>query len=168
MIPVLNALALPLTLAAPAAAQAVGPGAERCAPGGGPAMLVVVTGLRDRAGTIRVRSFGGDPATWFDKRRYIERKVVPTPRSGPVRICMPVPRPGHYAVDVRQDANGNGDTDRADGGGASGNPRISLMDILFKRKPAADKVRVTVGQGVTEVPVTMMYLSGGSFRPVGG
>lgn len=158
----LAALLMLLTSAAP---QASGPDAARCAPGGGPAMLVSVNGLRDRGGAVRVRSFGGSPSTYFNKKRALQRTEIPTPASGPVRICMPVPAQGWYAVDVRHDTNGNGDTDRADGGGASGNPQLSLLDVIFGRKPPAEKVRVWVGAGVTPVPVTVMYLRGGSFQP---
>ena len=156
--------ALLMLLSAP---QAIGPDAARCAAGGGPAMLVNVTGLKDRGGTVRVRSFGGSPNNYFNKKRALQRTEIATPASGPVRICMPVPSQGWYAVDVRHDVNGNGDTDRADGGGASGNPPVSLFDILFSRKPPAEKVRVWVGPGVTTVPVTMLYLRGGAFRPAG-
>jgi uncharacterized protein (DUF2141 family) len=157
--------ALLMTLLAPT--QALGPDAARCAAGGGPAMLVNVTGLRDRSGIVRVRSFGGSPSNYFNKKRALQRIYLPTPASGPVRICVPVSAPGWYAVDVRHDTNGNGDTDRADGGGASGNPHVTLFDVLLGRKPAAETVRVWAGPGVTTVPVTMMYLRGGAFRPAG-
>ena len=152
---------LPLAAAPAPAAQT----ADTCGPG--PALLVVVTGLKDRSGAIRVRSFGGSPSTYFNKKTALRRTEIPTPQNGPVRICMPVSAPGWYAVDVRHDTNGNGDTDRADGGGASGNPRVTLLDVLLGRKPPAEQVRVSVGQGVTTVPVTVMYLKGGSFRPIG-
>jgi hypothetical protein len=71
---------------------------------------------------------------------------------------MPVPAAGVYAVDVRHDANNNGDTDKADGAGASGNPKITLFDIIFGRKPPAAQVQVHVGHGTTIVPITVRYL----------
>lgn len=157
--------ALLMMIAAPMPAQALGPDAAKCGPGGGPALLVSVNGLKDRSGAVRVRSFGGSPSTYFNKKRALQRTEIPTPAAGPVRICMPVPAQGWYAVDVRHDVNGNGDTDRADGGGASGNPKVSLIDVLFGRRPPAEDVRVWVGSGVTTVPVTVMYLRGGAFRP---
>lgn len=157
-----------LLLLAAAPVQVVGPNPARCAPGGGPAMLVSVTGLKNRAGTVRVRSFGGSPSTYFDKKRALSRIEVPTPAGGAVQVCVPVAAPGWYAVDVRHDANANSDTDRADGGGASGNPRVTLFDILLGSKPPADKVRVWVGSGTTTVPVTIMYLKGTVLRPWDG
>lgn len=153
-------------LVLPASAQVLGPDAGVCASGSGPAMLVRVQGLKDRGGKIRVRSFGGSPATYFDKKQALRRIELPTPRGGPVDVCVPVAVPGVYAVDVRHDVNGNGDTDRADGGGASGNPKVTLLDILFKRKPPVRQVQVSVGRGVTPVPVQVRYLSGGAMKPV--
>lgn len=150
----------------PVSAGILGPDAGQCASGDGPAMLVRVTGLKNRAGTIRVRSFGGSPATWFDKRHALKRTVVDTPVSGSIDICMPVSGPGTYAVDVRHDINGNGKTDKADGAGASGNPEVSLLDVVFKRKPSPSVVAVRVGAGVTAVPVLMKYVQGGSLKPV--
>ena len=71
-----------------------------------------------------------------------------------------------YAVDVRHDGNANGRTDRQDGGGVSGNPSVSLFDVLFSRRPNPATVQFRVGNGTTLVPVTLMYLQGASFRPV--
>lgn len=153
-------------LAAPASATILGPDAAICARGDGPAILVNVVGFKNRAGTVRARTFGGNPATWFDKKHALKRTLSQVPTSGPVSICMPVPGPGTYAVDVRHDVDGAGKTDRGDGAGASGNPQVSLFDVLFKRKPAADKVAVQVGDGVSTITVTLKYLSGGSLRPV--
>lgn len=142
----------------------LGPHAARCS-GSGPAILVSVVGLKSRTGAIRVRTFGGAPSKWFDKKSWIDRVELPTPAAGPIRICMPVPSAGSYAVDLRHDVNGNGNTDRSDGGGASGNPRVTLLDFVFGRKPSPKVTAITVGRGVTEITITAMYLSGGALRP---
>lgn len=152
--------------AAPAAATILGPDAAACARGDSPAILVNVVGFKNRAGTVRARTFGGSPSTWFDKRYSLKRTLADVPSSGPVAICMPVPGPGTYAVDIRHDVDGTGKTDKSDGAGASGNPQVSLFDVLFKRKPSADKVAVHVGGGVTAITVVLKYLSGGSVKPV--
>lgn len=136
-----------------------------CPPASGPALLVDVAGFRNRQGQVRVRVFGGSPDTWFDKKHWLQRIEVPVPAAGRVTFCLPVPRPGTYAVDVRHDLNGNGDTDRSDGGGASGNPQLGLFDVLFGRKPDPKVTRVQVGSGPVTVPITLMYLQGGKFRP---
>ncbi|HEX8484040.1 DUF2141 domain-containing protein [Sphingomonas sp.] len=135
-----------------------------CPAAGGAAVQVDVAGFKNRAGAVRVRLFGPPVESYFDKKRALVRTEIPVPASGRVAICVPVSRPGLYAIDVRHDANGNGKTDRSDGGGASGNPRLGLLDVLLGRKPDPAKVQVRVGGGVTHVPVTLMYLQGGVFR----
>jgi uncharacterized protein (DUF2141 family) len=153
-------------LAAPAPAQIFGPDAARCAAGNSPAILVMVVGLKNRGGSLRVRTFGGATSTWFDKKGWQTRVELQTPPAGPIRVCMPVAAPGDYAIDLRHDVNGNGDTDRSDGGGGSGDPHVTLLDFIFGRKPSPKVTAVRVGQGVTEITVTAMYLSRGALRPV--
>lgn len=159
-------IGLPLLFAAPAGATVLGPDAAQCSAGNGPAILVNVVGFKNRAGTVRARTFGGSPSTWFDKKYYLKRTLLPVPASGNVQICMPVPKAGTYAVDIRHDINGNGDTDKSDGGGASGNPSISLIDVVFGRKPSPSKTAVQVGEGVTPITIVLKYVSGGGVKPV--
>ncbi|WBO22013.1 DUF2141 domain-containing protein [Sphingomonas abietis] len=147
-------------------AAPVGPFAAACS-AGDTAMLVHVTGFKARTGILRVQSYGGDPDHYFDKGSYLKRIDIRVPQAGAaVDICVPVSAPGRYAVSVRHDLNGSGKTDRSDGGGMSGNPHVSLFDLMFKRKPSPDQVAVEVTHGVRVVPVTLNYLSGGSFGPV--
>jgi uncharacterized protein (DUF2141 family) len=158
-----------ITPCAPAAAIVLGPHAAACEAAGKPAMLVKVMGLKARTGLIRVQTYGGDPAHYFDKGTYIERVEVPTPTAGTVEICMPVPHNGTYAISVRHDVSGHGgSTDLTDGGGMSGNPNISLMDVVFKRRPSPVQVQVRVENGVTPVPIVMNYVRGGGFGPIAG
>jgi uncharacterized protein (DUF2141 family) len=145
-------------------AAPLGPHAAACARGG-PAMLVRVSGFKARTGTLRIQSYD-NPKTFFDKGRYVERVDIAVPAAGPVEVCLPVTRPGTYAVSVRHDANASGKADRSDGGGMSGNPSLSLMDLVFKRKPDASEVAVKVGGGTVPVPVVLNYVQGGSFAPI--
>jgi uncharacterized protein (DUF2141 family) len=135
--------------------------------GHGPAMLVEVEGLKTRTGTIRVQSYGGDPRHYFDKGSYLQRLEVATPPAGPVELCLPVPRPGLYAVSVRHDVNGNRKSELADGGGMSGNPEVSLMDVILKRRPSPEQVQVEV-KGVVAVRIVMNYVHGASVGPITG
>jgi uncharacterized protein (DUF2141 family) len=157
---------LMLAAAMPAGAHAavLGPDAAACN-GGGPAMLIEIQGLKKRAGMIRVQSYGGNPSRYFDKGTYLRRIDVPVPPSGPIDVCLSVPADGVYAVSARHDVNGSGKTDSRDGGGMSGNPRMSLFDVMFKRKPDPQKVQVAV-HGITRVPIVMNYVQGGSFGPI--
>jgi uncharacterized protein (DUF2141 family) len=160
-------LALGALVALPAAGHAsvIGPFASACAAGNA-AMLVHVTGFKARTGVLRVQSYGGDPGHYFDKGTYLKRIEVQVPANGAADVCVPVPGPGRYAISVRHDVNGSGKTDRSDGGGMSGNPHLSLIDLMFKRKPSPDQVAVEVARGVRVVPVVLNYLQGGSFAPV--
>jgi uncharacterized protein (DUF2141 family) len=140
------------------ATDPLGPNPTLCANGSEPSILVKITGLKHRNGTIRVRAFTGDPNTYFNKKHAYRRVQYALPSSGPVEVCVPVGAPGLYAIDVRHDANGNGDTDRSDGVGASGNPKFSLFNVIFGRRPPAQQVQVNVGNGTSVVPVTVRYL----------
>lgn len=153
-------------LAFPASAGVVGPDAGVCTSGTGSAILVRVEGLKDRVGPVRVRTFGGNPDTYFDKKKTLKRVELTPPATGPVEVCMAVPGPGVYAVDIRHDVNRNSDTDKSDGVGASGNPKFSLFSVIFGNRPSADKVAVRVGNGVVPINIQIRYLQGGSFKAV--
>ena len=43
---------------------------------------------------------------------------------------------------------------------------MSMLDLIFKRKPTLDKVSFVVNGSTRVVPVTLNYLQGGSIRPV--
>ncbi|MFZ5705607.1 MAG: DUF2141 domain-containing protein [Pseudomonadota bacterium] len=147
-----------------AGAAVLGPDAAACT-GNAPAILVHVEGLKSRSGMLRVQSYGGNPKHYFDKGSYLRRIDVPVPASGPVDVCVKLPANGAYAVSVRHDVDGSGKTGMEDGGGMSGNPRLSLLDVLFKRKPDPQKVQIEVA-GMTRVSIVMNYVKGGSFGPV--
>jgi uncharacterized protein (DUF2141 family) len=136
-----------------------------CSFNAGPAIFVKVVGLKHRSGTVRIRLFGGNPSTYFDKRYALKRIEFAPPKSGDIEYCMPIPRPGVYVVDVRHDANGSGKTDKADGAGVSGNPDVSLLDVVLKKKPSARKVHIAVGGTVSVTTIIVKYLSGGKFKP---
>lgn len=150
----------------PAGAAVLGPDAAGCASdSAGPAMLVHVEGLKARTGNVRVQVYGGNPGRYFEKGSYLRRVDVKVPASGAVDVCVPVAAAGTYAVSVRHDVDGSGSTGRNDGGGMSGNPRMSLFDVLFKRKPDPRQVQVSV-HGVVQVPIVMNYVQGSSFGPL--
>lgn len=155
--------ALPLGLAAPAAAQ-LGPDAAACRAGGGPtgsAILVNVNGFRERTGNVRVNVYGSDASRFLARGAYVRQVNVPVTGSGPMRICVAVPAAGRYAVAVRHDSDGNGRSGWSDGGGFSRNPSVSLMNL----RPAYENVAFNVGHGVAGVNITLLYRYGLSIRP---
>ncbi len=161
----LGGLMLALAIPAGAGATALGPAASVCDQGEGPAVLVHIEGLKSRTGVLRVQSYGGDPNAYFDKGTYLRRIDLRPPATGPIEVCVPVPAAGVYAIYARHDADGSGNTGMSDGAGMSGNPRMSLMDVLSKRKPEPKVVQVVV-KGVTPIRVVMNYVQGFSFKPL--
>ena len=154
----LAALAL-TALAAPAPAEAqyrqkISNNAAKCAAGAGPAVRVTVTDIRESTGTMRVQSYRGTKEDWLEKGKWIYRMEAPA-KAGSMTFCMPLPRPGAYAIAVRHDVNGNGDTDIfADGGAMSNNPSINIWNL---GKPSYKKTRFDVGPGVESISIRMRY-----------
>ena len=89
---------------------------------------------------------------------------MPVTGSGPMRICVAVPRAGRYAVAVRHDSDGNGRSGWSDGGGFSRNPRLSLTSL----RPRYQNVAFNVGPAVQSVNVVLNYRFGLSVHPVRG
>lgn len=152
--------------ASPATAQAIGPQAAACNRNAA-AVLVHIEGLKARTGVLRVQLYEANPKTFLEKKQHLERIELAVPRSGPLDVCVAVPKPGNYALYVRHDANGSGKSDRSDGGGFSGNPRLSLTDLAFKRKPDLSKTQFAVGNSTREIRVILNYVQGLSFKPLG-
>lgn len=158
------ALIAGLMPATPALAT-VGPHAAVC-DGGERSVTVRVTGFRSRAGRVRVQLYAAVQRTFLERRQYLQRIDLPVSASGHMDVCVPVAAAGRYVVSVRHDANGNGDSDRSDGGGFSGNPDVSLMDMILRRKPNLARVAFTVGEGNVTQTVVLNYLQGSRFEPV--
>ena len=146
-------------LAAPAPAEAqyrqkISNNPAKCAAGAGPAVRVTVTDIRESTGTMRVQSYRGTKEDWLEKGKWIYRMEAPA-KAGSMTFCMPLPRPGTYAIAVRHDVNGNGDTDIfADGGAMSNNPSINIWNL---GKPSYKKTRFDVGPGVESISIRMRY-----------
>ena len=157
---VASALVMP---AGAAQAAAVGPDAAVCNAGNRAALLVNVSGFKNRAGRVRVQLYGSNPKDFLEKGKKLRRIDLPVSAAGTMSICVAVPGPGVYAVGVRHDADGNNKSGWNDGGGFSNNPKISLLSL----KPPHRQVAVTVGQGVKPVSVVLNYRTGLKIGPVG-
>lgn len=150
--------------AQPAPAQAaLGPDAAACRPGANrPAILVNVTGFKNRVGRLRVQIYSGNPADFLAKGKKLRRIDLPVTSSGDMSVCVAVPRAGNYAVAVRHDADANGKSGWSDGGGFSRNPSISLVSL----RPRHSEVVIPVGNGVKTTNVVLNYRRGLSIGPV--
>jgi uncharacterized protein (DUF2141 family) len=158
------ASALAFVAPATAAGAALGPDAASCRDGAGePALLVNVSGFKNRVGRLRVQLYGSNPAHFLAKGKKMRRIDLPVTPDGPMRVCVAVPKAGLYAVAVRHDANNNRNSDWNDGGGFSGNPRISLLAY----KPRYAEVKIPVGNGVKPVDVILNYRQGLKIAPLG-
>lgn len=150
--------------AMPAAAQEIlGPDAAACRAGApGPAALIRIYGFKDRGGTLRVQLYGNNPDDFLAKGKKLKRIEVPVAESGDMNVCIDLPSYGEYAVAVRHDRDGNRKSGWNDGGGFSGNPKISLTNL----KPDYEDASFAARQGVTVVDVVMNYRSGLKIKPV--
>lgn len=126
----------------------------RCSAGSGPAVKVTVKGVKASRGTIRVQTYRGTSSEWLKKGKWLHRVEAPAQR-GTMTFCLPVPAAGTYAVAVRHDLNGNGDTDlREDGGGMSNDPSINIFNL---GKPSYTKTAFPVGDDVKSITINMKY-----------
>lgn len=152
-------------IAAAAGATTLGPHAARC-DGGEASVIVNVTGFRVRSGSVRVQLYAANPRTFLERRAWLQRIDVPMTRSGDMPICVPVGAAGRYAISVRHDANGDGHSDHSDGGGFSGNPDVSILDMALRRKPNLARVGFQVNDAPVRVNVILNYVQGTSFEPI--
>ncbi|MBA3730551.1 MAG: DUF2141 domain-containing protein [Sphingomonas sp.] len=146
---------LALGVAVPSGAAVVGSDAATCA-AGKPSLVVRVSGLKQASGTVKLALYGSDQAGYLKKQGRLRRIKVPVRGSGPLDVCIAVPRPGRYAVAVHHDLNANGDRDRHDGGGYSNNPKVSVANL----KPPFAQTAVAVGRTPTRIDVRLLYVRG--------
>jgi uncharacterized protein (DUF2141 family) len=157
-------------LAQPAAAQAVYGDAAACAPGAsGPAVLAYFDGLKDRKGKIRLELFPDNDKDFLEDDfvltnagKVFKRIEMATPQSGPVAVCMKIPRAGRYTMAMIHDRDGlRKFSFSIDGIGFPGNPKLGWS------KPKAAKAVVNIGPGLTTMHVILNYFRGFGFGPIG-
>ena len=149
-------------MAEPAAAAPIGPDANVCQQGNSPAVLVHVPAFKVRTGKLRVQVYGSNPADFLAKGQWMKRIDLPVVPTGPMNICVALPKSGRVAIAVRHDLDGNGKSGWSDGGGFSGNPDISLTRL----KPDYSKVAIVVGDEVKRIDVYLNYRRGLAIKPV--
>ncbi len=153
----LGAVAVTAAVSTPASAQYRNEIRHSTAPcqGDGPAVWLQVTNVEGSGGTMRFQLYPGTEADWLERGRWLNRIELPA-RAGTMQVCIPVPRPGNYAIAIRHDKNNNGRTDiSSDGGGMSNNPSINIFNL---GKPGIDKTRFSIGREVLPMRIRMRYL----------
>jgi len=168
----LAALALGAAFVVPAVAQAsppLGEDAAACTANNGPAILVNVTGLKDRSGRLKLELY---PATQEDflkddrdlvkEGKFFRRIWVDTPQSGNISICIRPPRAGRYALLFTHDRDGKNKFNFwQDGAGFPSNQKLG------RSRPTLDQAVLDVGNRVTVTTIRAQYLRGLSgFGPI--
>lgn len=146
----------------------LGVAAGRCrTPETGPAFLVNVDGLKDRAGRLKLELYPANDADFLADDNVLvsagkpfARVEAPIAPDGPVELCIRAPHEGRYALSLLHDRN----SDRrfqlsSDGIGFSGNPKLGWS------KPGATRVAVDVGEAPKRITIVMNYRHGLGMRP---
>ena len=147
----------------------LGKAEARCRAGEtGPALLIAIDGLKDRAGTLKLEVYPSNDADFLsdDNKLVAAGKVfrrveIALPSAGGVEMCARIPGPGMYSVSVLHDRDGNrkfGWT--IDGIGFTGNPHLGWS------KPKASHTRIIAGAGITRARVVMNYRHGLGMGPL--
>ena len=146
-------------VATPAYAGAIGSDAAACEEGG-PAILVNVTGLKDRTGRLKLELYPATDADFLKDDRdliaqgkFFRRVWAEMPKSGPVEICIKVPKPGNYALFFTHDRDGKNKFNFwVDGAGLLSNHKIGMS------RPKLAYAVVEAGSGVTVTHIQAQYL----------
>ncbi len=148
----------------------LGKKAAQCGvPENGPAVIITVDGLKDRAGNLKAELYPANDDDFLeDDNKLImagktfRRVEVPVPKSGAVQLCIRIPGPGAYSFILLHDRDANRKFGLStDGVGFAGNPKLGLS------KPKSASARIEAGNGLTRVTVRMNYRRGlFSFGPL--
>lgn len=161
-----GAMLVPLTVEAQAGVLG---DSTACAGGGGPAIRVNVSGLKDRIGELKLELYPANEADFLKDDRdlikegkFFRRVRVPTPQSGPITLCIKAPTPGHYALLFTHNRDGRNKFDFwSDGAGFPSNVKLG------RTRPKLDMAAINVGSGVTTTNIQAQYLRGlGGFGPI--
>ncbi|MGJ3649292.1 DUF2141 domain-containing protein [Sphingomonas sp. GlSt437] len=161
--------ALLAAMATPVSAGAIGSDAAACE-AGGPAILADISGLKDRTGRLKLELYPATEADFLKDDRdliaqgkFFRRVWAEMPKSGPVEICIKVPKPGTYALFFTHDRDGKNKFNFwTDGAGLPSNHRIGMS------RPKLAAGVIEVGNGVTVTHIHAQYLRSllGGFGPL--
>jgi uncharacterized protein (DUF2141 family) len=168
-LPLLSALAVLTGMAIPSTPD-LGKAEARCRSNeDGPAFLVDIVGLKDRRGNLKLEVYPANDADFLQddniliaQNKTFRRVEMPVPQSGPITLCVRLPRPGRYAVSVLHDRDGNRKFGLSiDGVGFGSNPKLGMG------KPKAAAAAIVAGGNLTRERIVMNYRRGLlSFGPV--
>lgn len=133
----------------------------------GPAFMVEVQGLKDRAGRLKLELYPAAPHDFLADDNILvaagkafARVDVPVPPAGKVDLCIRAPGPGRYALMLLHDRNGDHKFQlSSDGVGFSNNPKLGWG------KPSVEHVAIEVGNGPRVIAIILNYRHGLGMRP---
>jgi uncharacterized protein (DUF2141 family) len=134
----------------------------------GPALLVDVSGLKDRVGKLKLEVYPSndtdflmDDNVLIFQGKTFRRVEEDVPQSGPVQLCVRVPGPGQYSVTLLHDRDSNRKFGWwVDGIGFGANPTLGW------HKPKAAATRVTAGPGLSHITIVLNYRNGLGVSPI--
>lgn len=150
-------------------ASAADPIDGSCAIPGGPPIMVNVTGLKDRAGRLKVELYPATEADFLKDDRDLVREGkpfrrvwAPMPASGPVTVCIRAPGPGQWALLFTHDRDGKNKFNFwQDGAGFPSNQRLG------RSRPKLRQALLNVSASGGAVTIQAQYLRGlGGFAPM--
>ena len=119
---------------------------------GKPRVLVKVEKLQSTEGNLRVQIYGDNPDDFLEKGKKLVRIDVPIDHNT-MRVCVPLPGLGNYAMLVIHDRNANGKADfLTEGFGFSNNPKLMLAP------PDLEETLFAARAGVIELTVSLFYM----------
>lgn len=158
-------------LASPALAQGALLGdAAACTEGAVPAIQANISGLKDRAGELKLElypaneeDFLKDDRDLIKEGKVFRRVRVPAPATGSVALCIRAPRPGRYALLFSHNRDGKNKFNFwSDGAGFPSNVKLG------RSRPKVEQAIIDVPQGVVVTNIRAQYLRGlGGFGPIG-
>jgi uncharacterized protein (DUF2141 family) len=136
----------------------------------GPAFLVEVQGLKDRAGRLKLEVYPANDQDFLQDDNILiyhgktfRRVEEVVPQSGPVVMCVRVPGPGTYSISLLHDRDSNRKFSwTIDGIGFASNPRLGWG------KPHAAAARANAGPGLTRIGIVLNYHHGLGMSPIHG
>jgi uncharacterized protein (DUF2141 family) len=136
----------------------------------GPAFMLTIVGLKDRAGLMKVELYPADDDDFLsddnvlvNNGKVFRRVEIPVPPTGPVLLCIRAPKAGAYGLSLLHDRDSNRKLGLSiDGVGFPGNPAS-----LGPSKPRIAMGRAVVGNGLTPLTIRLLYRRGlFSFGPI--
>lgn len=117
-------------------------------------LQIAISGLRSAKGDVTIMLYGDRQEDFLKKGGRLARIRVPA-KAGEMRVCIPVPAPGSYALSLYHDEDGNRRLTKnwlglpTEGYGFSRDAAASyrlpeLEDAVFTALPGDTPVRITV------------------------